>query len=291
MTATSFTREPVDRILLNGRFVTVDATFSIAEAVAISSGRIVAVGPTAAIQPLASPETVIDDLGGATVLPGLIDAHTHMLSTGALLQNISLYACRTIADILDLVRDRAETTPEGRWIIGRGWDETLLEEGRYPTRWELDEAAPNHPVVLSRVWNKLVCNSRALAIAGIDRTTPQPAGDAYAGGFDLDTRGEPTGLFRDNAKQLDPAPFAAADPRSSRENSHRCLSGVQRSRHHDYRRSGTNTGGVWSLCRRARRECAHRPVAPDGWRMGFRTTGEGLPSDHRGTWCRGRFRR
>lgn len=202
MIATAFSREPVERMLLNGRFVTADAAFSIAEAVAIGSGRIVAVGPVAAIRPLATAATVIDDLDGATVLPGLIDAHTHMLSTGALLRNLQCYSCRTIAEILDLVRDRAATTPDGTWIVGRGWDETLLAEGRYPTRWELDEAAPNHPVVLNRVWNKLVCNSRALAIARIDRTTPQPMGDAYAGGFDGDARGEPTGLFRDNAKQL-----------------------------------------------------------------------------------------
>ena len=202
MSDTPFAAAGVDRLLVNGRFITVDASFSVTEAVAIAGDRIVAVGPRQMVLQLATSATVIDDLGGATVLPGLIDAHTHMLATGTLLRNIQLYDCRSIADVLARVRERARSTPPGGWIVGRGWDESLLAERRYPTRWELDDAAPDHPVVLNRVWNKLVCNSRALAIAGIDRTTAQPAGDAYAGGFDCDPRGEPTGLFRDNAKQL-----------------------------------------------------------------------------------------
>lgn len=199
---TPFAATPVDRILKNGQFITVDNRFSIAEAVAIAGEQIVAVGPLAEVERLARPHTRVDDLGGATVLPGLIDAHTHMLNTGALLRNVQLYDCRSIGEILDRVRARAAATAPGEWIVGRGWDESLLAERRYPTRRELDDAAPDHPVVLNRVWNKLVCNSRALALAGIGRTTPQPSGEAYAGGFDVDAAGEPTGLFRDNAKQM-----------------------------------------------------------------------------------------
>ena len=140
-------------------------------------------------------------------------------------------------------------TPPGTWIVGRGWDESLLAERRYPTRWELDEAAPDHPVVLNRVWNKLVCNSRALALAGIDRATPQPTGEAYAGGFDLDERGEPTGLFRDNAKQMILSRSAGRRVRSRSRRSPAHAAAYNARRHHDHRRPRPDAGGVRRLRR------------------------------------------
>lgn len=193
-----------DRILVNGHILCVDPQFQVVEAVAIRGDRILATGPTSEIRALAGPDTTIEDLGGAGVLPGLIDAHNHLLSTGQVLQQVTLYDCRSIPEILDRVADRARTTRPGTWIIGRGWDESLLAEGRHPTRWELDRAAPDHPVVLHRVWNKLVANSAALAAAGITRETPDPPSDQrYSGSFERDpSTGEPTGLFRDRAKDL-----------------------------------------------------------------------------------------
>src|SRR5690606_30725090 len=193
-----------DRILVNGHIVCVDSQFQVVEAVAIRGDRILATGPTSEIRALAGPDTTIEDLGGAVVLPGLIDAHNHLLSTGQVLQQVTLYDCRSIPEILDRVADRARTIRPGTWIIGRGWDESLLAEGRHPTRWELDRAAPDHPVVLHRVWNKLVANSAALAAAGITRETPDPPSDQrYSGSFERDpSTGEPTGLFRDRAKDL-----------------------------------------------------------------------------------------
>jgi predicted amidohydrolase YtcJ len=98
---------------------------------------------------------------------------------------------------------RVRATPPGTWLLGRGWDESLLSEGRHPTRRDLDAVAPEHPVVLHRVWNKLVANSAALRLAGITRETPDPPSDVlYAGSFERDEHGEPTGLFRDRAKDL-----------------------------------------------------------------------------------------
>jgi predicted amidohydrolase YtcJ len=93
----------VDRILLNGRILTVDGSFSTAEALAIQQGEIIAVGTNEEIQDLASGRTRVDDLGGATVLPGLIDAHNHMLSTSVGLTHVQLYDCRSIPEVLDRV--------------------------------------------------------------------------------------------------------------------------------------------------------------------------------------------
>ncbi|HVX30022.1 MAG TPA: amidohydrolase, partial [Nitrolancea sp.] len=192
------------RLLLNGRILTIDASFGIVEALAVRDGRILAVGSNDEIRALAGPDTVIEDLGGATILPGLIDAHNHLLSTGQVLAQIQLYDCRSLPDLLDRVRRRVAAARPGEWIIGKGWDESLLEERRYPTRWELDEVSPHNPVVLHRVWNKLVANSLAIQAAGVSRETPDPpAGELYAGSFERDPEtGEPSGLFRDRAKEL-----------------------------------------------------------------------------------------
>ena len=190
-------------ILTGGRVLTVDAGFSIVEALALRDGRVLAAGSDAEIEALAGPGTRRLPLEGRTALPGLIDAHCHMLYTGQMLGQVQLYDCRRIDDILTRVAARARETPPGAWIVGRGWDESLLAERRYPTRQELDRAAPDHPVCLHRVWNKLVANSRALAAAGITRQTPDPdPAQPYAGSFDRDTDGEPTGLFRDRAKEM-----------------------------------------------------------------------------------------
>ncbi|MER3486995.1 MAG: amidohydrolase, partial [Chloroflexota bacterium] len=183
-----------DVTLINGRIHTMGASGQIVSALAVAHGRIVAIGSDDEMRSLAGPRTVVDNLHGATVIPGLIDAHNHLLSTGQTLRQIQLYDCRTIAQILERVAERIATTPPGQWIIGRGWDESLLAERRHPTRHDLDRVAPGHPVVLHRVWNKLVCNSAALRIAGISRETPDPPSTVrYAGSFERDADGEPTG--------------------------------------------------------------------------------------------------
>ncbi|MFQ6053240.1 MAG: amidohydrolase [Candidatus Bathyarchaeia archaeon] len=183
-----------DLVLLNGKVVTVDADFSVAEAVAVREGRVLAVGSTAEIETLAGEGTEVVDLEGRTVLPGLIDSHIHMVGTGLAL---SMIDCRTppmrsIADIVAAVKERAEEAGPGEWIQGRGWDQAKLAEHRNTTRWDLDEAAPDNPVYLIRTCGHVaVVNSRALEIAGITRETPQPVGGTIV----KDEAGEPMGLL------------------------------------------------------------------------------------------------
>jgi predicted amidohydrolase YtcJ len=192
-----------DLLLVNGRVHTMDANDLTATAVAVKDGRFVAVGGDDEIRGLAGFGTIAEDLGGATVVPGLIDAHNHLLMTGQVLNQIQLYDCRTIDAILDRVAEGVRQTPTGAWILGRGWDESLIVECRHPTRHDLDRVAPSNPVVIHRVWNKLVANTAALRAAGVTRETPGPPADIlYAGSFERDDGGEPTGLFRDRAKDL-----------------------------------------------------------------------------------------
>jgi predicted amidohydrolase YtcJ len=190
-------------ILVNGRIHTVDDTKPDATAVAIRDGRFVAVGSDEEIRALAGATTRGEDLDGAAVVPGIIDAHNHLLATGRMLREVQLYDTRAIPEIVARVAARVRETPPGVWVVGRGWDESLLAERGHPTRHDLDAVSPDNPVVIHRVWNKLVCNTAALRAAGIDRQTPDPPTDVlYSGSFERDEQGEPTGLFRDRAKEL-----------------------------------------------------------------------------------------
>ncbi|MFN8515071.1 MAG: amidohydrolase [Chloroflexia bacterium] len=192
-----------DAVYTNGKILTVDAGFSVVEALAVREGRVLATGSSGEVAGLAGAGTRRVDLEGRTVVPGLIDAHCHMLATGLLLGNVGLHDCRSVREVLSRVAARAAATPPGQWIVGRGWDESVLEEGRPPSREELDEVAPFNPVCLHRVWNKLMANSMAMELAGVSRDTPDPdRSQAYAGSFDRDEHGEPTGLFRDRAKDM-----------------------------------------------------------------------------------------
>jgi predicted amidohydrolase YtcJ len=190
-----------DLILTGGRVHTVIGSPPVA-AIAVRSGRVVAAGGEELLD-LRGPGTEHVDLRGRIVLPGLIDAHNHLLHTGQVLGQVQLFDCRSIGEIVERVRARVAELPRGTWVLGRGWDESLLAERRHPTRHDLDSVSPDHPVVLERVWNQLVCNTRALEAAEVTRDTPDPpGGELYAGGFERDADGHPTGHFRDRAKDL-----------------------------------------------------------------------------------------
>jgi len=183
-----------DLIVHNAKIVTVDAKFSIRAAMAIRGDRIVQTGPNAAILKLRGPNTRVLDLKGKTVLPGLIDSHTHSLDASLHEFDHEIPSMATVADVLTHIRNRARVVPEGEWIVLRQVFITRLEEQRYPTRAELDAAAPKHPVIFSTGPDASL-NTLGLARNGITKDTKSPAGQP--GKVELDaTTGEPTGILR-----------------------------------------------------------------------------------------------
>lgn len=194
-----------DIILVNGKVITVDARDTIATAVAVRDGRFIAVGDDAAIRAYAGPNTREIDAGGRAVLPGLIDAHTHLEGIATFHQMLDVHVppLKDVDAILGKVRERAAETPEGDWIVGAGgWNQPL------PTRAQIDAVAPNHPVVLRESAHVQILNSLALQKAGIDRNTEPPRG----GHIYKEANGEPTGkiqeMFEVWARHVPPATYA-----------------------------------------------------------------------------------
>src|SRR5690606_16389625 len=154
------------KALINGHIVTVDESFSVVEAMLIEGDRIVKTGSNAEVRDGLPPGAEVIDLKGATVLPGLIDSHVH--STGASTYEFDhvIPEMETIADVLSYIRERARLLPEGTWIGLSQVFITRLQEQRFPTLAELDEAAPKHPVVF-RTGPDAALNSLALSLSGI----------------------------------------------------------------------------------------------------------------------------
>ncbi len=189
-----------DLILHGGKIITVDTRFSIAEAVAIRGDRIVAVGADSAIRSMAGPDTRVLELQGRTVLPGLADTHTHPLGAAMYEFDHDVPEMETIADVLDYFRQRSRIVPKGEWIRLQQVFITRLREQRYPTRDELDEAAPDHPVYF-RTGPDASLNSLALELSGIDRDFRIPQGSL--GRIERDADGNPTGIVRSGAHLIE----------------------------------------------------------------------------------------
>jgi len=175
------TRTPVDTIVTNGRIATIDANLSIATTFAISGDRFVAVGGPELLDEYIAGKTI--DLGGRFVIPGFIDSHTHL--RGEPPRYIDLTKTRSIEEIKGLVREKAAALGSGEWITGYGWSEDFMAEQRRPLRADLDEAAPDNPVILDRAGGHSgVANSLALRLAEVDENTPQPDGGVIEKGDD-----------------------------------------------------------------------------------------------------------
>lgn len=183
-----------DLILHHGKIVTVDAKFSIAEAVAVRDGRIVRVGSNREVLGLKTATTRVVDLEGKPVLPGLIDSHVHPSDASMVEFDHPIPEMETIQDVLDYIRSRAAVEREGAWIQVRQVFITRLREQRYPTRAELDLVAPKHPVMFATGPDASL-NSLALKLSGMDKNFQVT--DGGPGHIEKDPNsGEPTGIIR-----------------------------------------------------------------------------------------------
>ena len=159
--------KPADLIFEHAKIITVDPQFSIVSSMAVRDGRIVAVGSEDQIRPLKGAGTTILDLGGKTVLPGLIDSHVHPAAAMTEFAH-AVPEMESIDDVLSYISDRARTLGEGKWIEVQQVFITRLKEQRYPTRAELDQCAPKNPVVFSTGPDASL-NTLALQLSGIDK--------------------------------------------------------------------------------------------------------------------------
>jgi predicted amidohydrolase YtcJ len=190
--------EDADLILHHGKVVTVDRDFSVREALAVKGDRLIRVGADDDVMKTRGPATAVIDLKGKTVIPGLIDSHTH--PTGACMTEFDhpIPEMETIRDVLDYIRARAQALGEGQWVVVRQVFITRLKEQRYPTRAELDEVAPKNPVLFSTGPDASV-NSLALKLSGIDRDFKVDG----AGRIEKDPKtGEPTGILRNCTRYI-----------------------------------------------------------------------------------------
>lgn len=192
-----------DLLLTNAHALTLGHARPRADAIAISGGRIAWVGDCGGSPPILPPHTQVIDCGGQTIVPGFIDAHCHLLAYASALTAVdcSAPAVSSISDIVDAIRQRAQSTPRGDWVRAVGYREFDLQEKRHPTRRDLDAAAPHHPVRLNhRSGHACVLNSLALQRVGVHAATEEPPGGTIA--RDLDTA-EPNGLLLEMSDFLD----------------------------------------------------------------------------------------
>lgn len=193
--------DPADLVFKNGNIYTVNEAQPKAEAIAIKYGRIIFVGSNADAKKYEAKKAAnVIDLKGATVVPGLADAHYHFAGVGFREMNLNLEGTVSLEDFLAKVKARVDKAKPGDWVTGRGWIETFWKPQAFPTRWDLDKISPNNPVYLTRAdGHGGIANSAALKIAGIDKNTESP----FGGEIMKDKKsGEPNGMLLDRAQGL-----------------------------------------------------------------------------------------
>jgi predicted amidohydrolase YtcJ len=189
-----------DLALIGGKILTMNPSQPCAEAIAIRKDRIVKVGASEEITQLIGKSTKVIRLYGKTVVPGFIDTHIHVADFGKLLMWIDLSAAGSIKEMRKSLSRHVEKSPKGKWLLGRGWNQTRFAEKRLPARFDLDSVSPDNPLIFYHQSGQVcVVNSKALELAGMTRLTTVPQG----GVVDRDAEtGELTGVLRDNATNL-----------------------------------------------------------------------------------------
>lgn len=185
-------------LFINGEIITVNDKDQIAEAVAIEDNRIIAVGTTEEILKLQDGKIKVTNLAGRTLMPGIIESHIHTTIYGTNVLSVSCKdpSIRTIADLLQKLKEQAAVVPAGQWVRAWGFNETSIEEERFPTRQELDSISDQHPVMVVRTCGHISSvNSKGLEIGGITSDTPNPEGGEIGRGVD----GEPNGRLVETA--------------------------------------------------------------------------------------------
>lgn len=194
----SYAKTPqVDVIVLNADVRTSNPAKPKAQAFAVKDGKFVAVGNNTYIQNMATKQTQVIDVKGKTVLPGLTDAHTHLLGGLELWDGVDLFGITDRQEWFKLIAKRNKELPKGAWLMGGRWDITGLKDDHMPTRQELDAIAPDRPVVLQDIdYHTVWVNTKAMQVLGIDKNTKSPEGGEIV--KDPQT-GEPTGIFKETA--------------------------------------------------------------------------------------------
>ncbi|MCP4627600.1 MAG: amidohydrolase [bacterium] len=198
------TKIEADLVIINGKVITVDKDFSIQQAVAVIDDRIVAVGTNDDIKGFIASKTMVLDLNGKPLLPGINDTHLHAAVFGGTRPPFALDLkypnVKSIRDMADVIRKKIEAVRPGEWIEGRGWDTGFLKEckddpSKMPTKWDIDPVSPDNPVAfVDFSGHTLLVNSKAMQLAGITKDSPDPEG----GEIERDpTNGQPTGILKE----------------------------------------------------------------------------------------------
>jgi len=205
-----------DLVLVNGMIYTVDNARPVASALAVRGGRVLFVGSDAEARVLANGSTSVIDLHGATVVPGIVDAHAHLLGLGNTLRRVNLAGSTSYDEVIQRVKAWSKDVKPGEWILGRGWDQNRWPSKEFPTHEALSRAFPNSPVVLTRIdGHALLANAKAMELAHVSAATADPEG----GRITRLSSGAPSGVFVDNAQSL----IGRAIPTSTRGDTRKAI--------------------------------------------------------------------